>query len=236
MIDPMFSPAFTDTTHAPVTRPACFLKHDVYVAEVGRKAIFLDLNADKYQAVDRASYQSLDDAVPTERQQKLLKSLTDRHLLTNDPLAGKPVAQIAHETACRHLLPDSKAVRALQRATLLLDLFRTAVRSDRLLRKAPLQACVKQIRAAKAACTHNAPLPSWLPYVLHARFYYPADLICLRDSFMMMNLLLSRGISADWVFGVQADPFQAHCWVQIGDLVINDSFERTNRFTPILVV
>jgi hypothetical protein len=105
-----------------------------------------------------------------------------------------------------------------------------------MLRRRPLHACIERVRKAKAACEQHAPLDRWLPYMLHARFYYPADRICLRDSFMLMNLLLARGVAADWVFGVQADPFSAHCWVQVGDVAINDDVERTSRFTPILVV
>jgi hypothetical protein len=242
----MVSPAFTAAMPAQAERALYLLSHGVYVAEVGRKAIFLDLKADKYQAVDRATYRSLapylagstelDNSTPTERQQKLLDSLTQRRLLTSDPQAGRPVRQITHETPQRHLLPDRNSARLLQRIALLAGLFYTAIRSDRMLRKLPLHACIEHVRGAKAACGKAPPLGSWLPYFLHARFYYPADLICLRDSFMLMNFLLAHGIAADWVFGVQADPFSAHCWVQIGDLAINDDVERTSRFTPILVV
>jgi hypothetical protein len=40
----------------------------------------------------------------------------------------------------------------------------------------------------------------------------------------------------DWVFGVNADPFEAHCWVQAGNVVLNDTVAWVSGFTPIMVV
>ncbi|MDB5367860.1 MAG: lasso peptide biosynthesis protein [Rhodospirillales bacterium] len=244
MLDPMFSHAGTGVAHPPVARPAYFLPHGVYVAELERTTIFLDLNADKYQAIDRTLYQTLTPFLAgghvavdsSERAQKLLRTLVELGLLTSNPQAGGPVQQIMHATPRRHLLPGAHGPGTLRRTVLLASLLRAAIGSDRMLRRRKLNACVARLRLAKAACHPTTALPAWLPYVLHARFYYPADLVCLRDSFMLMNFLLAHGIAADWVFGVRADPFSAHCWVQVGDLAINDDVERTARFTPILVV
>ncbi|GIL38048.1 lasso peptide biosynthesis B2 protein [Roseiterribacter gracilis] len=222
------------------------LSDGVYFAEVGRKTIFLDLHADKYQAIDRSRFRALSSLyagstsepaeAPTNAQQKLLDTLVTRGLLTTNQRDGRLVQQIQHQAARRHLLPDANAASWLRRTALLARLFYVAARSDGLLAKRPLRACIARVRAAKSTCSATPELPSWLPYFLHARYYYPADRICLRDSFLLMNVLLAHGVAADWVFGVQADPFAAHCWVQIGDLVINDDVERVARFTPILVV
>jgi Transglutaminase-like superfamily len=38
------------------------------------------------------------------------------------------------------------------------------------------------------------------------------------------------------VFGVNADPFEAHCWVQAGSVVLNDTLGRVSSFTPIMSV
>jgi hypothetical protein len=35
---------------------------------------------------------------------------------------------------------------------------------------------------------------------------------------------------------VQTKPFAAHCWVQQGDVVFNDTPEHVRRYTPILAV
>jgi len=38
------------------------------------------------------------------------------------------------------------------------------------------------------------------------------------------------------VFGVKLNPFSAHCWVQAGDIVLNDAIDHVTIHTPILVV
>ena len=43
------------------------------------------------------------------------------------------------------------------------------------------------------------------------------------------------GGGADWVFAVKGAPFAAHCWIQLGDIVLNDSVENVRAYTPIMV-
>jgi hypothetical protein len=240
----MTSTAISEQRSSDTPRAEYLLRDGVYVAEVGRKAIFLDLNADRYQAIDRALFRSLPLVGWNEDQtasfgtsrDDALNRLVEKGLLTNDAQAGRPVRQVARPTATRHLIADRNATGRIERTLTFVRMLRTAVASDRSLKRKSLQSCIEKLQTAKAACGLNPTLPPWLPYYLHARFYYPADLICLRDSFLTMNMLVRAGIAADWVFAVQADPFKAHCWVQVGDTVINDNVETVARFTPILVV
>lgn len=59
---------------------------------------------------------------------------------------------------------------------------------------------------------------------------------CLFRSFMLLMFLRQEGHEARWVFGVQTWPFQAHCWLQAGDTVLDDAAERVAAFTPIFAV
>ena len=59
---------------------------------------------------------------------------------------------------------------------------------------------------------------------------------CLYDSLALLEFLAHYGIYPDWVFGVQTRPFAAHCWVQHGDIVFNDTVEHVRGYTPIMVV
>ncbi|NJO12382.1 MAG: lasso peptide biosynthesis B2 protein [Gammaproteobacteria bacterium] len=59
---------------------------------------------------------------------------------------------------------------------------------------------------------------------------------CLLDCLVCIEFLATRGYYPAWVFGVRTAPFQAHCWVQLGGLVLNDTVEHVRGFTPILVV
>jgi len=66
------------------------------------------------------------------------------------------------------------------------------------------------------------------------RPWIPFEGECLQRSFQLRCYLASRGVAADWIFGVRTWPFSAHCWLQIGDLVVGDRLERVRRYAPIL--
>jgi hypothetical protein len=69
-----------------------------------------------------------------------------------------------------------------------------------------------------------------------ARAYTPVETRCLLDSLAMVKFLARRKLHASIVFGVTSDPFSAHCWVQAGDLVLNDTVGHANAHTPIRVI
>jgi hypothetical protein len=57
---------------------------------------------------------------------------------------------------------------------------------------------------------------------------------CRFRSLLLFNFLLSRQAAADWVFGVRAAPFAAHCWVEHSGVVLNDCAENTAQYSEIL--
>ena len=57
---------------------------------------------------------------------------------------------------------------------------------------------------------------------------------CLYRSFLLLGLLTRAGLDADWVFGVRTWPFAAHCWLQVGDLVLDDDHDHVAGYVPIL--
>jgi hypothetical protein len=59
---------------------------------------------------------------------------------------------------------------------------------------------------------------------------------CLVRALAVKSLCNKSGIKAKLVFGVIANPFAAHCWVQVGEAVLVGGFEQARLFTPILVV
>lgn len=70
---------------------------------------------------------------------------------------------------------------------------------------------------------------------LRAAVWLPADRKCLVRSFLLLRFLRRAGRDAQWVFGVRTWPFVAHCWLQVGDCVLDDERERLAAFTPIHV-
>lgn len=59
---------------------------------------------------------------------------------------------------------------------------------------------------------------------------------CTIDALIVIEFFARYGLYPDWVFGVQANPLQAHCWVQQDDVVINDAVDVVSQFTPIMSV
>jgi hypothetical protein len=109
------------------------------------------------------------------------------------------------------------------------------------LRRSSIQSVVKRVRERKAAHS-GTPVDLVAARELVGAFAHLRPLLfgaqdaCLFDSLSIVELLARRGIFPTWVFGVQTAPFAAHCWVQDGDVVFNDSPERVRRFTPILAI
>jgi hypothetical protein len=58
----------------------------------------------------------------------------------------------------------------------------------------------------------------------------------LRDSIALLEFLDQAGLTAHLVFGVIADPFAAHCWVQTPELILNESVDTAGLFQPILAI
>ena len=68
------------------------------------------------------------------------------------------------------------------------------------------------------------------------RPWWPQNYRCLYDSLALLVFLAASDLFPTWVFGVQEEPFEAHCWVQAGEVVLNDSLESVSAFTPIMIV
>ena len=63
----------------------------------------------------------------------------------------------------------------------------------------------------------------------------PVQGACLFQAVLLLEFLGQAGLTADWVFGVRTWPFGAHCWLQAGSTVLNDTVDRVAAFDPILV-
>ncbi|MBI1686793.1 lasso peptide biosynthesis B2 protein [Caulobacter hibisci] len=64
--------------------------------------------------------------------------------------------------------------------------------------------------------------------------WLPLDGVCLFRSGMLLAFLRALGHRPSWVFGVRTWPFRAHCWLQAGDLALDDEAERLAAYAPIL--
>lgn len=102
--------------------------------------------------------------------------------------------------------------------------FPDLVRRARVRQAAPLR------RAGEATLRRHAlQFRELLPWV-------PFQGQCLFRSVMLQAYLRRRGLASTLVFGCQTWPFEAHCWVQCGDLVLDDGVDHVAGFTPLMAI
>jgi hypothetical protein len=67
-------------------------------------------------------------------------------------------------------------------------------------------------------------------------YFFAAKDACLFDALALSEYLAAYRVYPRWVFGVQARPFAAHCWLQLNGIVLNDTLDHVRRYAPIMVV
>jgi hypothetical protein len=67
-------------------------------------------------------------------------------------------------------------------------------------------------------------------------WFYTAHDQCLFDSLVLSVFLTLLKVPCTFVIAVASKPFLAHAWVQVGDMVLNDTAEHVQEFQPLLGV
>lgn len=67
-------------------------------------------------------------------------------------------------------------------------------------------------------------------------WFYTAYDQCLLDSLVLSVFLTLCKAPCTFVIAVASKPFLAHAWVQVGDMVLNDTAEHVQEFHPLLGV
>lgn len=76
-----------------------------------------------------------------------------------------------------------------------------------------------------------------LTQLFHAlRPFYPRSYLCLFDSLALLEFLAHWHYFPSLVFGVTVDPFEAHCWVQHGSIVLCDTWRFQARWCSQIMV
>ena len=116
---------------------------------------------------------------------------------------------------------------------------RACATADHLLRSKSLRHILSRIARSKET---PGPIPAKdLIHLTRAfntvRPLYPRNYLCLFDSLALLEFLSRWNMFPNWVFGVQIDPFEAHCWVQHHNTVLCDTHAfRARWYSRILVV
>jgi hypothetical protein len=235
------------------------LASHVFVCFQDEHVVFLDIRHDRYFALEAAKTRGLErlvDGWPVRRADEIgeagifhesgvVQILTERGLLTRWARAGKDATPVHCETPLDELYPDAMSAAPPADGLALLRFVRAALSASLSLKllsfERVIQAAHRRRRRAQNAERPAAFDPrraqdlvaifTWLrPY------FFSAKDACLFEALALGKFLASYGIHPRWVFGVQARPFSAHCWLQHESIVLNDTVEHVAQYTPIMIV
>jgi hypothetical protein len=249
-------PFFTDAWRgSQVSVPMYFLSRDCYVCNTQDYWIILSAKQDKYLCVTHGNLKSIGPQLygwqdrcaseaPSRLQEEneaLVASLKRGGIITDNPADGKPFAEL--EFVGRDSALEIRNAKNRFKISLILAVrfFFACGMVDWQLRQNKLSSVLKKIegRRRRTRSTSAADVSGSLKLLAvfnQLRPFYPRSYLCLFDSLALLEFLAAHRNLPKLVFGVVADPFQAHCWLQQGTVVLNDDLERVGRYKPILSV
>jgi hypothetical protein len=232
-----------------------FLSKDCFVCKCQNYWIILSTRRDQYLCVTHEDLTAIghrlhgwdaaalaDASGNSAQENALIESLTTKGIITTARHEGKTFASPGYPATVRAAgVPESPTLSggSLPR---LGSFLLACSKIDWRLRLKPLSDTLarierRRLRAAPRASSLDAGRSAKLIAVFRdLRPLYPRPYLCLFESLAQLEFLWSHGFSPRLVFGVVADPFEAHCWLQEGPVVLNDDLERVRKFTPIMSV
>ena len=218
-----------------------YLHESLSYCLVDGRPIFLDTGNDRYfrlaEDMERAFIAHLDDA---DIEPGCMDRLVRRGILTPGRTSRdvpEPIAAPAIESAMEHSIARTNCGIGT-----IAEVFALIIRTRRRLRSRRLQTildelCIDRSQSISTdAAERDMQASSHAHAFLEARRWVPSETRCLLDSISLVAFMARRNVDARIVFGVTGDPFSAHCWVQRGGLVLNDTIGNTRAYTVIRTV
>ncbi len=232
-----------------------FLSKDCFVCRIGCYWIILSAKRDRYLCVAHAELASIGEQLHGWRKRsdstarpspigaetdKLVESLTINGIITSNPTIGKPFTESECPTPESRIETSESTTSAHVPLFWVLRFFLACAKVDWQLRTKAFSCTLarverRRLRAEYLGAVRTTPRASSLVAAFQRlRPLYPRSYLCLFDSLALLEFLAGYRFLPRVVFGVVADPFQAHCWLQDGSTVINDDLERVGKYKPIL--
>jgi hypothetical protein len=213
------------------------LPDPVHATAVDDDLVFLDVSRDAYQCLPGGAAACRVEAgggalriASADVADGLRSAGLIRPLCAEAPSRMRRTAQAPVESALKHAYPPPRWGDAPEIAAAVLDVT-LAYRGRALSRIVGVRATPRE-RSERTRPTLEETLDRfhrWVPFA-------PVSGKCLLRAFMLRRVLHRHGHPHDWVFGVTLWPFKAHCWLQSGGLVLDDTVENVAAYRPIMVV
>ncbi len=236
--------------------PNYMLARHVYWCAIEDGVVFLDVKRHKYVGINRNHSDllyrivegglSISNTLPAiydvAAELALTKVLATEGLVTRDAMLGKPltplsIAIVGSADSPRHPIAGLH-FRFIHFFMLMLSFITVKcqlriVSFDRIVRRAQSR---RPERTSTIAMLGGKEMQLVKLFRRLRSIFYTAHNNCILDSLVLRDFLRRNGISSTWVIGVESRPFAAHSWIQYRGIVLNDSLEHVQRYTPILVV
>ena len=239
-------------------RPPYRLADDVFLCLADNRYVFLDLRRDQYLSLNRRNTDRViallsgpDTAVSEtpegrnvsgcDKTQRVVQTLVDKGIFVTTGKSGKTVEITTADTPESTLLVEGKDHKPVVRLRHWIMFFRASVKASWKLQFYSMKRTVRSIdrrkrQSEKSCSADHETLRQLLAIFCRLRPFYARKYICLFDSLALVEFLAYYRLYPQWVFGVVAEPFGAHCWVQNDQYVLNDRPEYVRGYTPIMVV
>ncbi|MEX2495103.1 MAG: lasso peptide biosynthesis B2 protein [Woeseia sp.] len=230
------------------------LANNAYICLVDDRLVFSDIRHDRYCCLDRRDTQtalqlfhsfpgsdiprSSESSLTSSKQTKLIiRALNQAGLLADGKTGGKALAPVRVPPPMENL--DTSRITASPRPGHWASFLQATISASAKLRFQSLQRILRGVERRKRrhsqAQERDRETMLSLAAIFHQlRLYYVREYLCRFDSLALIEFLAYYRHFPDWVFGVTGEPFTAHCWVQDGKYVLNDSVDFVRRFTPIM--
>ncbi|WP_405052646.1 lasso peptide biosynthesis B2 protein [Sphingomonas sp. SORGH_AS_0789] len=206
----------------------------VSYAMAASRAIFLDVKSDRYYSIETAN-NSLWNSVLSGRVP--LRDAPDLQAVLHAQSAlNLPMASNAYvEAASCSPISDSLLEKGLSRRPFNLrtagKVLASFSQAKRVAKPGGLSETLRRLSEGQSQARRECdPAPIALDF--HAcRRIIPVKPVCLVDSLALAYFLSEARAPCELVFGIQGEPFRAHCWVQWDGVVLNDFVHRVRSFT-----
>jgi hypothetical protein len=232
---------------------------DVYACFCDNRLVFLHLTENKYLCLGKrhshlalALYQDTSDArskaldaeqqaINEEEVIPIVRALRKRGIFVPTAQGGRQVALAYTQAATRTLLPLAGPADLRISVSHRREFVRATIKASWVLRCRSMHRIVSDVRQRKqrrklSESTDWAFLRELVAIFFSIRPFYPRKYLCLYDSLALIEFLALFNLFPQWVFGVTAEPFRAHCWVQEADVILNDSLDFARIYKPIMSI
>jgi hypothetical protein len=229
----------------------------VFVCQTTDCVVFLDARRDQYVGVSGSDAEALRDLLAanssdishsspitqvTPQLVQALDALASRGLLTCESASGRQFREINVELGSCAVGQDAQQAHTPRLTHILAALIAwIGARFDLRFRGvggtvARLIAQKQKSRSSASATDADELYHLVRIYRVIRPFLYTKRDQCLLHGLALNKFLRHYGFSPTWVIGVSTSPFTAHCWVQYGDCILDDTPEHTLEFTPLAAI